>query len=56
MGVVLALSLRETQHNKSAHINSLKRIDTENYLSLDRLHTTRNLELNYSIQWRGFTY
>ena len=39
--------LSETQHNKLAHINSLKRIDTENYLSLDRF-TSRNLELNYS--------
>ena len=45
-GVVLHY-LSETQHNKLAHINSLKRIDTENYLSLDRF-TTRNLELNYS--------
>ena len=30
-----------------AHIKSLKKINTENYLSLDRF-TTRNLELNYS--------
>ena len=39
--------LSETQHNKLAHIKSLKKINTENYLSLDRF-TTRNLELNYS--------
>jgi len=45
-GVVLHY-LWETQHNKLAHIKSLKRIDTENYLSLDRF-TSRNLELNYS--------
>ena len=46
-GVVLHY-LSETQHNRLAHIKSLKRINTENYLSLDRF-TTRNLELNYSI-------
>ena len=45
-GVVLHY-LSETQHNKLAHIKSLKKINTENYLSLDRF-TTRNLELNYS--------
>ncbi len=45
-GVVLHY-LSETQHNKLSHIKSLKRIDTENYLSLDRF-TSRNLELNYS--------
>ena len=45
-GVVLHY-LSETQHNKLAHIKTLKRIDTENYLSLDKF-TTRNLELNYS--------
>ncbi len=45
-GVVLHY-LSETQHNKLAHIKALKRIDTENYLSLDKF-TTRNLELNYS--------
>ena len=45
-GVVLHY-LSETQHNKLAHIKSLKKINSENYLSLDRF-TTRNLELNYS--------
>ena len=45
-GVVLHY-LSETQHKKLAHIKSLKKINTENYLSLDRF-TTRNLELNYS--------
>jgi len=45
-GVVLHY-LSETQNNKLAHIKSLKKINTENYLSLDRF-TTRNLELNYS--------
>ena len=45
-GVVLHY-LSETQHNKLAHIRSLKKINSENYLSLDRF-TTRNLELNYS--------
>ena len=45
-GVVLHY-LSETQHNRLAHIKSLKRINTENYLSLDKF-TTRNLELNYS--------
>ena len=45
-GVVLHY-LSETQHNKLAHIKSLKKINAENYLSLDRF-TTRNLELNYS--------
>ncbi len=45
-GVVLHY-LSETQHNKLAHIKTLKRIDTENYLSLDKF-TIRNLELNYS--------
>ena len=45
-GVVLHYLL-ETQHNRLAHINSLKKIYTENHLSLDKF-TTRNLELNYS--------
>ena len=45
-GVVLHY-LSETQHNKLAHIKSFKKINSENYLSLDRF-TTRNLELNYS--------
>ena len=45
-GVVLHY-LSETQHKKLAHIKSLKKINTENYLSLDKF-TTRNLELNYS--------
>ena len=45
-GVVLHY-LSETQHKKLAHIKSLKKINTENHLSLDRF-TTRNLELNYS--------
>ena len=45
-GVVLHY-LSETQHNRLAHIKSLKRINTEDYLSLDKF-TTRNLELNYS--------
>mgnify|MGYP001235279171 FL=1 len=45
-GVVLHY-LSETQHNKLAHIKSLKKINSENYLSLDRF-TTKNLELNYS--------
>ncbi len=45
-GVVLHY-LSETQHNKLAHIKSFKKINSENYLSLDRF-TSRNLELNYS--------
>ena len=45
-GVVLHY-LSETQNNKLAHIKSFKKINSENYLSLDRF-TTRNLELNYS--------
>ena len=45
-GVVLHY-LSETQHNRLAHVNSLKKINTENHLSLDKF-TTRNLELNYS--------
>ena len=45
-GVVLHY-LSETQHDKLAHIKSFKKINSENYLSLDRF-TTRNLELNYS--------
>ena len=52
-GVVLHY-LSETQHNKLAHIKSFKKINSENYLSLDRF-TTRNLELNYSAM-EGFTY
>jgi len=50
-GVVLHY-LSETQHNKLGHIKSLKKIDTENYLSLDKF-TTRNLELNYSTNGGG---
>ena len=45
-GVVLHY-LSETLHNKLVHIKSLKKIDAENYLSLDKF-TTKNLELNYS--------
>ena len=45
-GVVLHY-LSETQHKKLAHIKSLKKINAENHLTLDRF-TTRNLELNYS--------
>ena len=45
-GIILHY-LKETKHNHTSHISSIKRIDEEKFMWMDKF-TTRNLELFYS--------
>ena len=45
-GIILHY-LKETNHNHTSHISSIKRIDEEKFMWMDKF-TTRNLELFYS--------
>ena len=52
-GVILYY-LSETQHNRLAHITSVKRITADNYIWMDRF-TIRNLELYYATSAEAVT-